>query len=276
MCTCTQKCICLHARGLATPDGPRKHARTHTRTHARTHARARAHTHTHTCCVYSHMRGRRPHHTASPYGPAACTACRCSSHSFFSSCARPMRAHGSTVSGYRKDAKDPPARPRRSPGPERSGHATRVTAESSRQTHHVMILGRGSFLLPLFAHVLLHAPPHFPQFLGDLHHRQLRVGVLDLLSVLVGKHYEGCSWPLGRTLPASTEQRRPPAHGTTHVAPRKRARGSAEEARRPRDSAVSRDKQEGSKRAASAHGRPSSAGGDAPRPLPAYFASCAC
>ena len=64
---------------------------------------------------------------------------------------------------------------------------------------------------------------------------------------------------------AATRQRRPPAHGATHVAPRKRARGSAEEARRPRDSAVSRDKQEGSKRAASAHGRPSSAGGDAPR-----------
>ena len=92
-------------------------------------------------------------------------------------------------------------------------HAARQSRLHASKAHHVVILGRGGLLLPLFAHILLHAPPHFPQLLGDLHHCQLRVGLLHLLPMLVGEHYKCCSRPLGCTLPKHRST--PPAHPST-------------------------------------------------------------
>ncbi len=132
-------------------------------------------------------------------------------------------------------------------------HAARQGGLHASKAHHVVILGRGGLLLPLFAHILLHAPPHFPQLLGDLHHCQLRVGLLHLLPMLVGEHYKCCSRPLGRTLPK--HRRTPPAHPPTGRQPGEGGEGQSR--------ACARD-------------RPSRAAGDAPRPLPACFASCAC
>jgi hypothetical protein len=170
-------------------------------------------------------------HHCSPYAPA-CTACRCSSHSFFSSCAQ------------EHEQLQPQCSPPR--GQTNGLHASKA--------HHVVILGRGGLLLPLFAHILLHAPPHFPQLLGDLHHCQLRVGLLHLLPMLVGEHYKCCSRPLGCTLPKHRST--PPAHPSTGRQPGDQ--GGEEQGR-----ACARDQ----------HSRTS---GDAPRPLPACFASCAC
>jgi hypothetical protein len=39
-------------------------------------------------------------------------------------------------------------------------HAARQGGLHASKAHHVVILGRGGLLLPLFAHILLHAPPH--------------------------------------------------------------------------------------------------------------------
>ena len=133
-------------------------------------------------------------------------------------------------------------------------HAARQSRLHASKAHHVVILGRGGLLLPLFAHILLHAPPHFPQLLGDLHHCQLRVGLLHLLPMLVGEHYKCCSRPLGCTLPKHRST--PPAHPSTGRQPGDQ--GGEEQGR-----ACARDR----------HSRTS---GDAPRPLPACFASCAC
>jgi len=66
---------------------------------------------------------------------------------------------------------------------------------------HVAVLCQRGLVIPLFAHFSLHAAPHFPQFLRNLHHCQLRVGLLDLLPMLVGEHHKRRRWPLRCTLP---------------------------------------------------------------------------